>query len=210
MKLSSYPKCESLTLPGEAHIELPISCSIESDQIKCGALKLTSNKVVTVEVGPTRMKKIVKQAVGENKVKITGKVFRGNFTVSNLFENLPHKPLGLSTFYWILIGSVSGGVILLAIIAGICGYRFRSKINTSDSPRKSSGGNTFVRNDIQINTEPKFRIGSFKRKKNNLSRLEEIPTQSLESIPSQIQKFAEQDGVLTLGEQLALEAKELA
>ena len=32
----------------EAHIELPISCSITSEQIKCGALKLTSNKMVTV------------------------------------------------------------------------------------------------------------------------------------------------------------------
>merc|ERR1712030_210300 len=176
----------------------------------CGALKLTSNKVVTVEVGPTRMKKIVKQTMGENKVKITGKVFRGNFTVSNLFGNLPHTTLGLSTFYWILIGSVSGGVIVLPIIAGICGYRFRSKINATDSPRKLSGGNTFVRNDIQINTEPKFRLGSFKRKKNNISRLEEIPAASLESIPSQTRKFPEQEGILTMGEQLALEAKDLA
>merc|ERR1712074_121470 len=58
----------------KAHIELPISCSIESDQIKCGALKLTSNKMVTVEVGPTRMKKILKQTVGENKAKIPEKV----------------------------------------------------------------------------------------------------------------------------------------
>ena len=54
-----------------AHIELPISCSIRSDLIKCGALKLTSNKVVTVEVGPTRMRNIVKQKTGEEKVKIT-------------------------------------------------------------------------------------------------------------------------------------------
>merc|ERR1712015_317739 len=191
----------------EAHIELPISCSIESDQIKCGALKLTSNKVVTVEVGPTRMKKIVKQTVGENKAKITEKVFRGNHTVSNLFGNLPHTTLGISTFYWILIGSVSGGVILLAIIAGICGYRFRSQINAANSPRKSSGGNPLVRNDIQITTEPKFRLGSFKRKKNNISRLEEIPAASLESIPSQTRKFPEQEKLLTMGEQLALEAK---
>merc|ERR1712105_243349 len=193
-----------------AHIELPISCSIESDQIKCGALKLTSNKVVTVEVGPTRMKKIVKQTVGENKVKITGKVFRGNFTISNLFGSRPHTTLGLSTFYWILIGSVSGGIILLAIITGTCGYKFRSKKNSTDSPRKSSGGNTFVRNDIQINPESKFRFGSIKRKKNNTMRLEEIPAQSLENIPVQATKLKELEGVLTLGEQLALEAKESA
>ena len=38
-----------------AHIELPISCSIESSLIKCGALKLTSSKVVTVKVEPIRM-----------------------------------------------------------------------------------------------------------------------------------------------------------
>ena len=137
-------------------------------------------------------------------------MFRGNHTVSNLFGKLPHTTLGISTFYWILIGSVSGGIILLAITAGICGHRFRSKISAANSPKKSSGGNTFVRNDIQINTEPKFRLGSFKRKKNNLSRLEEIPAASLESIPSQTRKFPEQEDLLTMGEQLALEAKELA
>ena len=41
-------------------------------------------------------------------------------------------------------------------------------------------------------------------------RLEEIPAQSLETIPVQAMKIKELDGVLTLGEQLALEAKELA
>ena len=45
----------------QAHIELPISCSIESSLIKCGALKLTSNKVVTVQVEPTRIRRIEKQ-----------------------------------------------------------------------------------------------------------------------------------------------------
>ena len=38
-----------------AYIELPISCSISSEEIKCGALKLTSDKVVIVEVEPIRM-----------------------------------------------------------------------------------------------------------------------------------------------------------
>ena len=52
-----------------AHIELPISCSIFSELIRCGALKLTSNKVVTIEVGPTRMRKIVKQRTGRTKSK---------------------------------------------------------------------------------------------------------------------------------------------
>ena len=31
-----------------AHIELPISCSISSKEIKCGALKLTSDEVVVI------------------------------------------------------------------------------------------------------------------------------------------------------------------
>merc|ERR1712030_101260 len=55
------------TFENEIYIELPISCGITSDQIKCGALKPTSNKVVTVEAGPTRMKKKTKQKVGEKK-----------------------------------------------------------------------------------------------------------------------------------------------
>ena len=77
-----------------AHIELPISCSIFSELIRCGALILTSNKVVTVEVGPTRMRKIVKQRTGEDKVKITGKVFRGNFTKTNPFLSPRAHALG--------------------------------------------------------------------------------------------------------------------
>ena len=109
-----------------------------------------------------------------------------------------------------MIGSVSGSIILLAMIAGICGYKLRSGRSTTDSPRKPSGGNTFVLNDIQINTDPKFRLGSFKRKKNNLARLEEIPAISMESLPSQNRKYPEQEDLLTMGEQLALEAKELA
>lgn len=195
----------------KAHIELPISCSIESDQIKCGALKLTSNKVVTVEVGPTRMRKILKQTVGEDRVKITGKVFRGNFNKSNLFTSRPSTTLGLSTFYWILIGSVSGSLILIATISGICGYKIHNGKSATESPRNSSGGNTFVHNDIQINNpESKFRFGSIKRKKNNAIRLEEIPAQRLEDIQVQTARIKELEVVLTLGEQQALEAKESA
>ena len=123
----------------EAHIELPISCSIESIQIKCGALKLTSNKVVTVEVGPTRMRKIVKQNTGATKVKISGKVFRGNFTKTNPFFSPPNTTLGLSTFYWVLIGAVSGSLILFATITGICGYRIHSGRNSSEPSKQTSG-----------------------------------------------------------------------
>ena len=175
----------------------------ESDKIKCEALKLTSNKVVTVEVGPTRMRKIVKQTVGEEKVKITGKVFRGNFTKFNSFASRPSTTLGLSTFYWVIIGSVSGSLILIATISGICGYKMHSGKNASDSPRKPSGGNTFIRNDIQIrNPDSKFWFSSIKRKKNNAMPLEELPVQN--------ERIKELEGVLTLGEQQALEEKESA
>ena len=50
-----------------AYIELPISCSISSDFIKFGALKLTSSKVVTVEVEPIRMRTIERTKSGEMK-----------------------------------------------------------------------------------------------------------------------------------------------
>ena len=38
------------TFTDEAHIELPVSCSLESKEIKCSALSLTTNKAVVVEV----------------------------------------------------------------------------------------------------------------------------------------------------------------
>ena len=115
-----------------AHIELPISCSISSDLIKCGALKLTSNKVVTVEVGPTRMKKIVKQSTGKDRVKITEEEFRGNLSITNPFLNLPSTTLGLSMFYWVLIGATSGSLILIAAINGACGYKVRNSKGARD------------------------------------------------------------------------------
>ena len=164
------------------------------------ALKLTSNKVVTVEVGPTRMRKIVKQTVGEEKVRITGKVFRGNFTKFNPLASQPSTTLGLSTFYWVIIGSVSGSLILIATLSGICGYKMHSGKNAFNSPNKPSGGNTFIRNEIQVNPESKFKFCSIRRKKNNDMRLEEVPIRS--------ENIKELEGVLTLGEQQALEEKE--
>ena len=110
---------------------------------------------------------------------------------------------------WVLIGAVSGSLILIATISGFCGYKIRNGKSATESPRKSSGGNTFVHNDIQINNpESKFRFGSIKRKKNNAIRLEEIP--ELEDIQVQTTRIKELEGVLTLGEQQALEAKESA
>ena len=99
-----------------------------------------------------------------------------------------------------LIGAVSGGIVIIAIISGICGYKLRNKKTGSESTQQPTGGNTFVHNDIQFNSNPKTKFGSFKRKRNN--RLEELPLQP--------PKLKELEGVLTLGEQLALEAKESA
>ena len=65
-----------------------------------------------------------------------------------------------------------------------------------------TGGTTFVRNEININSEPKLKFGSFKRKKNNADKIEEIPDSPT--------KFKELEGVPTLGEISAMEAKESA
>ena len=148
------------------------------------------------------MKKITKQKVGEKTVRISGKIFRGNFTFPNQLNNHPNTTLGLSLFYWILIGAVSGAVLIIAIISGICGYKLRNRNSDTESAKLPPGGNTFVHNDIQINPESRFRFGSIKRKRNNAVKLEEIPAKPV--------KIKELEGVLTLGEQMALEAKESA
>ena len=148
------------------------------------------------------MKKITKQKVGEKTVKITGKVFRGNITFPNQFYSPPKTTLGLSSFYWILIGAVSGGVLIIAIISGICGYKLRNGNKGTEPANLPTGGPTFVRNEININPESKFKFGSFKRKKNNADKIEEIPESPI--------KFKELEGVPTLGEMLAMEAKESA
>ena len=58
-----------------------------------------------------------------------------------------------------------------------------------------------MHNNIQINPETKFKLGSFKRKKNNSLRMEELPFQ-----PEEVKDTEEK--IMTLGEQWALEAKE--
>ena len=93
-------------------------------------------------------------------------------------------------------------MLIITIVAGICGYKLRNRENEPNPTKQSAGGNTFVHNNIQINPTSKIRFGSLKRKRNNSLRMEEIPTQPT--------KIKELEGVLTLGEQLALEAKELA
>merc|ERR1712173_405792 len=190
----------------EAYIELPISCSITSEEIKCGSLKLTSSKVTTVEVGPIRMKKIKKQNVGERTVRITGKVFRGNFTTPAVFQSKAKTFWGMSLFYWILIGSIAGAVLVLVVIAGICGYKLS----------RPTGTPGFVLNDIDINPGGKFRLGSLRRKKNNTAKSEdnkarfEDNTAKFEEIidkPEEPTRFKELEGMLSIGEQRALAGK---
>jgi hypothetical protein len=188
------------TFENEIYIDLPISCSISSKQIKCGALKITSNKVVTVETGPTRMRKITKKKTGEKAVKISGKVFRGNVTFPSHFYGIPKTTLGLSTFSWILIGAVSGGVLVIIIISVICIKKLRNNIKDANSANTPAGGPTFVKNEINITSDSKGKLGSFKRKKNNTNRIEEI----LDS-PS---KYKELENVPTLGELEAIAALE--
>merc|ERR1712055_628148 len=190
----------------EAYIELPISCSISSEKIKCGSLKLTSSKMTTVEVGPIRMKKITKQNIGERTVKITEKVFRGNFTTPKFFQSQTNTFWGMSLFYWILIGSITGAVLVLVIIAGICGYK----------RNKTTGTPGFVFNDIDIIPGGKFRLGSMRRKRNNTAGLEdksaklEDKSERFEEITDQEEeptRFKELEGRLSIGEQKALAAK---
>ena len=187
------------TFTDEVHEELPISCDIKSDKIKCGALSLTTNKAVIIDVGQPRMKKIVKLSTGADKAKLSEDDFRGNFSIAASGFNFPSTTLGLNTIYWILIGAVLGGAIITAITVGLCKYRGnRTKPSTSRLP---SGG-TVVHNNIQINpTEPRFKLGSFKRKKDNIVRMEEVPFQP-EPEP--------EERTMTQGELWALEAKESA
>merc|ERR1712030_290406 len=105
----------------------------------CGALKITSNKAVTVETGSIRMRKITKNKAGERVVRISGKVFRGNVTFPSYFSGLPKTTLGISTFYWILIGAVSGGVVVIIIISVICIKRLRNTGIETDSSKCHDG-----------------------------------------------------------------------
>ena len=85
----------------------------------------------------------MKQTTGEDKVKITEEVFRGNFTKTNPFLSPPSTTLGLSTFYWLLIGATSGSLALIAAIVGACGYKLRNSRRDPGPSGKQSGGNTF-------------------------------------------------------------------
>ena len=81
------------TFENKACIELPISCSIKSEEKKCGALKLTTDKSVIVEAGPIRMTTIEKSTTREHKVKISEATFRGNTTeeakpISDISESI--------------------------------------------------------------------------------------------------------------------------
>ena len=147
------------TFTNEEHVELPISCSLESEEIRCSALSLTTNKAVIVEAGPQRMKTITKGSASADMTRIREEEFRGNTSSSTLGLIFPSTAFGLNITYWILIGILLGGVI---ITAKICkNHRLRSK----SSPKTSSGG-AVVCNNIQVNpAEPKFTLVPLKRNK---------------------------------------------
>ena len=115
----------------------------------------------------------------------------------------------MSLFYWILLASIAGAVFVLLIIAGICGYKLSRTTGTTGTPG-------FVLNDIEINPGGKFRLGSYRRKKNNARRLEDN-TASLEDDTTRFVeivekekepvKYKELEGRLSIGEQKALAAK---
>ena len=94
------------------------------------------------------------------------KVFRGNFSTASPGFSYPKTTLGLSTFYWVLIGGASGGILTIAIITGICKYKLHSRKREIDIVEQPTGGNTFVHNNIQINPGPKFKFGSSRKTKN--------------------------------------------
>ena len=79
----------------------------------------------------------------------------------------------------------------------------KKKTTEADPGQLTSGTNTFVLNDINIHPGSKFRLGSMKRKKNNTAKMEEMENHVEEPV-----RFQELEGVLTLGEQKALERKE--
>ena len=142
------------TFTEEAYIELPISCGLESEEIKCSALSLTTNKAVVVEVGPQRMKKIVKSSTNADRARISEKEFRGNISSTASEFILPDTMLGLNRIYWIPIGIIIGGAIITAITIVLCKYR---KPNLGSSDTTPASGTTVVTNNIQLSTtEPKY------------------------------------------------------
>ena len=127
-----------------------VSCSIRSTLINSGALKLTSSKVVTVEVEPIRMRTIEKTNTGEMKVKIPESEFCGNITSSNLFRDFPSTTLRLRTFYWIIIVVTSGAAILFIAINCVCGYKYFSSKQNLTSLEAPTGGQTFIQNNTNL------------------------------------------------------------
>ena len=69
-----------------AHIELPTTCSLSSEKINCGALKLTSSEDTMIEAEPARMSIIRKSNTRGKKAFISEEEFRGNNTMSEAAE----------------------------------------------------------------------------------------------------------------------------
>ena len=77
-----------------AHIELPTTCSLSSEKINCGSLKLTSSEDAMVEAEPSRMIVIQKPEARGKKAFTSEEEFRGNDTASKDGE-----VLGLGKLY---------------------------------------------------------------------------------------------------------------
>ena len=121
------------TFEDEAYIELPISCSIKSEQIKCGAMKLTTDNSVVIAAGPTRMKTIERSTTQEDKIKISEATFRGNrSTVAKPIINISGNILGINRFYWTIIG-IAGGVAILLVMA-LCIGKYKCRSSETDQP----------------------------------------------------------------------------
>ena len=84
------------------------------------------------------------------KVRIQETEFRGNITNTNLFMTSPSTTLGLSTFYWIIIGAVSVAAILFAVIFSACGYKVFSTGKDLTSSGAPEGRQTFIKNNTNL------------------------------------------------------------
>ena len=121
-----------------------------------------------------------------------------------MFVTSPNTTLGLSTFYWVIIGAASGALLLAATNFSICGYRNFSLAKGASPTGATTGGNTFIQNNTQLGSSvPRPWYLSSRRKKNRSNNeviLEEFPGFS----GKQENNCKELEGMQTLDEQRAL------
>ena len=116
----------------------------------------------------------------------------------------PSTTLGLSTFYWIIIGAALVATILFTIIFCVCGYKFFSTGKDQTLSGAPAEGQTFIQNNTNLGFSiPRpWSSDSIEKKcktKNEIS-LEEFPGFSGKKEIN----CEELDGMMTLDEQRAL------